>query len=208
MDRSDMDTKLIHISGWFNIIGAGLLAVWWFGIFVFIGDHVMKADFVAVVQDPAWIPLNLIGIGAVFLLVIGVFGIYLVQADKGGKVGLIGFILAAVSLIWFGAIQYYETLFWPVIAANSSDLFNMLGIAPTNKLMFVMFMLSGILLLPGFIMLGIGCYRSGRFPKWSVILFAAGMILFGLGGAPLLRTIGIIPLIVGLITFGAKMVQE
>ena len=70
--------QLIKIGGFFNLISAGLFLIWWFGIFLIM---MSKTTLVEMVQDPNWIPLNVIGLFASFLFPIGFTSMYLNQTN-------------------------------------------------------------------------------------------------------------------------------
>jgi hypothetical protein len=63
-------------------------------------------------------------------------------------------------------------------------------------------MLSAIPWAVGFILLGIFTYRSNFIAKWAVILFTFGAVLFGIGMAFPIRTLGVIIFCIGLIKYG------
>ncbi len=194
--------KLIKISGVTNIICAVLLFLSWFSIGVFMWTEISNQDFSALVQNSAWIPINIFYLIATILLLPGIIGLYLQQLEKYGNWSLAAFLVTLLAIIWYSCIQFYETFFWPLIAAESPSLFQAVGFSPSNKLIYTQLMLSAIPWAVGFILLGIFTYRSNFIAKWAVILFTFGAVLFGIGMAFPIRTLGVIIFCIGLIKYG------
>ena len=61
------------------------------------------------VQNPAWIPINIFYLAATILLLPGIVGLYLQQLEKYGNWGLAALFLTGLAIIWFTCIQFYET---------------------------------------------------------------------------------------------------
>ncbi len=203
-----MISKLIRISGLFNIFGAILLLVSWVSIGVFMWDELSSQNFTGLVLNPAWIPINIAVLISTFFILLGLVGLYLRQAEKSGWWGLAGFILTLISIAYYTCIQYYETILWPAIAAHSPKLFQAIGFTPTNTLFYIAFMLSGLFWALGFIILGVTTTRSGFFPKWAGILFTVGAVVFGLGMVPMIRSIGALLFCIGLTRLGFVLWRE
>ncbi len=194
--------KLIEISGITNIICAILLFLSWFSIGIFMWDEISNQNFSAMVQNSAWIPVNIFYLIATVLLLPGIIGLYLQQSEKFGNWGLIAFFVTIIAILWYTCIQFYETFFWPLIAAESPGLFKAVGFSPSNKLIYTQLMLSAIPWAVGYILLGIFTYRSNLIAKWAVIIFTLGALLFGIGMAFPIRTLGVILFCIGLIKYG------
>lgn len=197
-----MISKLIRISGLSNALGAALLFVSWCSIGLFMWEELVDKNFTGLVTHPYWIPINIVLLVSTFLLLLGLVGLYLKQAEKAGVLGIIGFLLSFIGVAWYACITYYETFFWPVIASQAPTLFAVLGFSPTNKSLAFAFWLSGLFWGLGYILFGIATTRSGLFPKWAGILFCAGAVIFGLGMVPMIRTLGALLFATGLIRLG------
>lgn len=197
-----MISRLIRISGLFNILGAILLLVSWLSIGIFMWEELSSQNFTGLVLNSAWIPINTAVLISTFLILLGLVGLYLKQAEKAGRWGLAGFIFTLIGIVYYTCIQYYETILWPVIAAQSSKLFQAVGFSPTNTLFYIAFMFSGLFWALGFIILGVTTTRSGIFPKWAGILFTVGAVVFGLGMVPMIRSIGALLFCIGLTRLG------
>ena len=132
--------KLVEFSGITNILCAILLFLSWISIGIFMWDEIVNQNFSALVQNPAWIPINIIYLIATVLLLPSILGLYIVQSEKSGNLGFISFIISSLAIIWYTCIQFYETFFWPLIAAESTALFQAVGFSPSNKLIFIQLM--------------------------------------------------------------------
>ena len=58
--------KAIKVGGWVNLVSSFLLFVWWGCLGIIFGAQLSAGNFTVVVQHPAWIPVNMIGLIATF----------------------------------------------------------------------------------------------------------------------------------------------
>ena len=200
-----MTKKLIQLCGLINIIAAILLFGSWCSIGLFMWKEISNQDFVGMVLNPNWIPVNIVYLVANVLLLPSLIGLYLKQVENAGRWGLIGFLLSVIGVTWYACITYYEAFFWPVIAAHAPNVFKMVGFSPTNKLILGAFLLSGIFWSLGYIIIGITTIRSGHFAKWAGVLFTVGAVLFGFGMVIPIRTIGVLLFSIGMIRIGNQL---
>ena len=197
-----MISKLIHISGLSNILGALLLLVSWCSFGLFLWEELSGQNFTGLVTHSYWMPINIVLLVSTLLLLFGLLGLYLKQPEKSGLLGMIGLLLSFISVAWYTCITYYETFLWPVIASQAPDLFPAVGFSPTNTPLTVAFWLSGLIWGLGYIIFGITTIRSGHIPKWAGIIFCGGAVIFGLGMVPMVRSIGVFLFSAGLIRLG------
>ena len=126
-------------------------------------------------------------------------GLYTVQRPKIGTLGLIGSLLYGASFVYFahttlyalaGQIPDYETL-WERLG----NLYTM----------------HGFLMILGGIAFGAATYRASVFPRWTPVVFLAGVLLnlvLTLVAAPdLFQTLGSALRNLGLIGMGAYLVR-
>lgn len=164
--------------------------------------EISAGDFSAMVQNPAWLPVNIFYLVATILLLPGVIALYIKQSELTGVPGLIAFGITMLAIVWYTCIQFYETFFWPVIAAESPSLFKAVGFSPSNNAIYLQLMLSAVPWTVGFILLAIVTIKSRLIAKWTVVLFTAGALLFGAGMMFPVRSIGVILFSYGLIKYG------
>ena len=124
-------------SGFSNILCALLLFISWLSIGIFMWDEISSQNFSAMVQNPAWMPVNIVYLVATILLIPGIFALFIIQTKKSGTLGLVAFWITILAVIWYTCIQFYETFFWPVIAAASPSLFQAVGFSPANDIIYL-----------------------------------------------------------------------
>jgi len=188
--------------GFSNILCALLLFVSWFSIGILMWNEISSQNFSAMVQNPAWIPVNVFYLIATILLIPGIFALYIKQAEKGGTLGLVSFWITILAIVWYTCIQFYETFFWPIIAAESPLLFQAVGFSPSNNIIFSQLMLSAIPWAVGFILLGMITMKTKVVAKWTVWIFTIGALLFGVGMMFPIRSIGVVLFSYGLVKYG------
>ncbi|MFX0199890.1 MAG: hypothetical protein ACFFCW_27520 [Candidatus Hodarchaeota archaeon] len=189
-------------SGFSNILCALLLFLSWFSIGIFMWNEISSQNFSAMVQNPAWIPVNVFYLVATILLIPGIFALYFKQAEKSGTLGLVAFWITILAIIWYTCIQFYETFFWPIIAAESPSLFQAVGFSPSNDIIYMQLMLSAIPWAVGFILLGMITIKAEFVAKWTVWIFTIGALLFGVGIMFPIRSIGVVLFSYGLVKYG------
>ena len=193
---------LNKFAGFSNMLCAVLLSLSWFSIGIFMWDEISTGNFLAMVQNPAWIPVNIFYLIATILLIPGIIALYVKQAEKSGTLGLTAFMITILAIIWYVCIQFYETFFWPIIATESPLLFKEVGFFPSNNIIYLQLMLSAIPWATGFILLGIVTIKKQLIAKWTVWVFTIGALLFGVGMMFPIRSIGVILFSYGLVKYG------
>ena len=172
-------------------VSAAALLVSWLSIPLLMWDHLRNQDFSALVEDPAWVPANIVLLLATALLLPGIVGIF----ARFGRDSLnpSGFALVTVQLgiSWYVCIQFYETFLWPPIARQSPELFEAVGFGANDPLVFWQMIAGGLVWSVGFGLTGAMVYRTtGK--AWTSAGLALGAILFGIGVALPLRTLGLV----------------
>jgi len=193
---------LNKFSGFSNILSAILLTLSWFSIGIFMWNEISAGNFLAMVQNPAWIPVNIFYLIATIFLIPGIIALYFNQTEKSGALGLIAFWITMLAIIWYLCIQFYETFFWPIIASESPSLFKAVGFSPSNTIIYIQLMLSAIPWALGFILLGIVTIKTQLIAKWTVWVFTIGALLFGVGMMFPIWSIGVILFSYGLVKYG------
>jgi len=147
-------TTLYRLSGIVLLIG---------GVFAIIG---------ALLEAPSapgtslWIPGTWFSLVGSLLILLGWPALYLRQADKAGRLGLLGFVLSFLALlilgIGFGTIDTFVSQ----VLAGEGSMPAMLGFE----------LLGGLLLVVGPLLFGIATLRARVFPRWVAILLIVGSI--------------------------------
>ena len=147
-------TTLYRLSGIALLIG-GVLAI--------IGS-LLEAP--SAPGTPLWIPGTWLSLGGSLLIILGWPGLYLGQADKAGRLGLLGFVLTLVALlivgIGFGTIDTFVSQ----VLAEEGSMPALLGFE----------LLGGLLIVVGPLLFGIATLRASVFPRWVAIILIASSI--------------------------------
>jgi hypothetical protein len=132
------------------------------------------------VLSPIWLPANLLILVGALLVALGLPGMYARQAERAGKLGLIGFTLTFIVILLFNvALGAIETFLFPALAANAATRSFLAGPLPAT---YSRFLLVAVLLeLVGPVLLGIATLRANVFPRWTGWLLIAipVLVLFG-----------------------------
>ena len=113
---------MIGFAALLSLTGAIGLLLWWFSMPIFLPVTDAAEHFQEMVLDPAWIPVNLVGLISVILITLGFPSFWLKYHEKLKGPGTAGLVISSAGLVLFTAIQYYETLIWPAAAGVAPDL--------------------------------------------------------------------------------------
>ncbi|GAC1620326.1 MAG: hypothetical protein NVS4B7_12410 [Ktedonobacteraceae bacterium] len=127
-----------------------------------------------------WLPVNLLIMVGALLVVLGLPGMYARQAERAGKLGLIGFTLTFLIVLLFNvASGAIETFLLPALAANATTRSLLSGLLPATYSRFLL--LALLLELVGPVLLGIATLRARVFPRWTGWLLIAIPLLVLIG---------------------------
>lgn len=189
--------KAIYWSGPITVLGGLLYAL---GALLHpVGEGV------AAVSDPNWVPAHLVYWVSIILLHLGLVGLYAHQAEKAGRLGVVGFVLAFAGTALVGSIVLAAATLTPLIAAETPGVFEQATTLP-GFLVPVFVLGFGL----GYVLFGVATMRAGVLPRWSGLLVAVGVTLFviaeavplGTGAAHALVTGGDILFGLGLVWMG------
>jgi len=134
-----------------------------------------------------WLLVTLMFLIASLLFVIGVPGMYLRQAGRAGVLGFVGFILVFFAILLGGAaFATLQVIVLPYLAQVAPKLTG--GNGPAA--LFLFFIVTGLMLSIGTILLGIATMRARVFPRWAGILLLVSGIAFLLTIPPLPSPLG------------------
>jgi hypothetical protein len=130
------------------------------------------------VFSPLW---GLVGLAAAFsylLMVFGLIGLHLRQAERAGGLGLIGFILALLDTALLVGIHIDKTFFLPYVIQQTPALQTMgdfiAGPPAVLKGYPPIIVLSLVLYLVGYILTGLAIMRADVLPRWAGLLLVIG----------------------------------
>ncbi len=113
---------------------------------------------------------NGLALVAMYALLIALTGLYARQATAAGRLGLVGFLLAALGTLLVAGDWWYETFVTPGIAAQAPEL---LRTAPTGLILIAAAATFGSFAI-GWVIFGIASYRARVFPRRAAILMVVG----------------------------------
>ena len=201
--------NLVAIEGFFSLIGAIGLMLWWILMPIFLPVSDAAENFNNLILDSNWVYLNLIGLGSAICLTLGFPGFYLKNYKKFNRTGFFGLILASTGLILFTSIQYYETLLWPAAAQVNPELLDARGALVSGDIGVMSgLIISGVFLGIGYILFGVSALQTKSYPRiplWFVII---GAPVFGNGIAFPVRTVGLILFCIGTIWLANNIIKN
>ena len=175
------ETRIIRLCG-LDMIGAGIaVAAFWLLVIPF--ETFAGSD---VPLHPLFAPGQLLHIVGALLAIFGYMGLYLRQREAVGWLGLIGFVVAVIGAMFFFADGMIALIVFPVLANHAPALTEASGPMFTGSVLgfYIMFAATNMI---GILWLGIVTLRAGIFPRFPVILFIVGGILFNLPPSPTLH---------------------
>jgi hypothetical protein len=124
--------------------------------------------------NPFWAPAHGLLWIAFMIALPGWIGLYIVQAERAGKFGILGFCVIILGTAFASWIFSSDVTFVPVIAAKNPLLFK--EIFNTGHILIgVSSVLAWVL---GNILFGIAIVRAKIFSKWPGIMLAIGTVIF------------------------------
>lgn len=189
-----------------NIIGSIGLLIWWLLFPVLLPISHASDNFQNLILDPDWTALNLVGLVSSLLLSLGLTGLFLPFNKQFSLTGFIGLLMACAGLIMFTAIQYYETLIWPVAAELHPEMVQAQGILVSgHSLVLSGLIVSGLVLGAGYILFGVAALRTKNYPSMLIWFLMLGAVVFGNGILFPVRTVGLILFTVGTFWISVKL---
>jgi hypothetical protein len=155
----------------------------------------------AVTHDPLWVPAQALHILAAVLTLFGIFGLYSVQREKMGVLGLVGFVLATIGTMLFFADGLIALAIYPALADAAPDLLAVTGAMNSGPVL-VAFIVMAATAMIGYIVFAAAILRAGVLPRAAALLFLLGGVLFNLPPGP----VPMIVLTIGGIVWAASSV--
>lgn len=163
--------------------------------------HHATAD---VVAGSFWLFIHLLFALSLVFGVFGLFSLYQRHIADSKMAGLIGFILAVVSLMGITGLNFFETFINPVIALESPAFVRRYGAGTGIGHVTWLFPLLGVFFLIGYELFCFDLLKSGKLNRYAVGLTMVGTLAFGIGLS------GFLPMIVvqtGSVLFGLGLIS-
>jgi hypothetical protein len=113
---------------------------------------------------------NGLALAAMYALLIALTGLYARQAIAAGRLGLVGYLVAALGTLLVAGDWWYEAFVAPQIRALAPEVLNT---APTGSILIGAALTFGSFAV-GWVIFGIASYRARIFPRGSTILMIIG----------------------------------
>ena len=162
---------------------SGLAAI--AGGIIFAGiQPIHPPDVLASVTTGAWAIITSLKLAMCFLVLIGISGIYVRQAEKAGWLGFASFALFGIGWALQSGFVFAEVFILPSLAATTPQFIDsFLGIVNGSPgemnlgTLMPAFTVVGVLYLLGGVLFGISTVRAGVLPRNAAILLAVTALL-------------------------------
>ncbi len=132
------------------------------------------------IQSGRWVLAHGLIVASIGLGLLGLTGFYLRQAAALGYAGLAAYLLAIVGFFGnFGEV-FFEAVYNPALAADAPALVSRIGDGSGLGAASVLGALSGLLLVIGYVGLGLLAIRARVFERHVGAVMIVGIIVFGL----------------------------
>lgn len=169
-------TTLTRWSGLASMLGGALFAIG-------IALHPLRHG--QAVNASPYSAIHVLIAGALMLVLFGLVGLYIRQAEQVGKSGLYSFILAFIGNLWTYGTIITDGFLWPAVgrydpaAVHNLDP-NAAGARGSSLLL--IFFLGLALFAVGYALFGRATTRAGVLPRWGGVLIALGAVVYIVGG--------------------------
>jgi hypothetical protein len=131
-------------------------------------------------QSAAWAPVHALLIVGAIISLFGLIGLYRVQAERSGALGLVGFILGFSGTALVVAALVVDAFVLPVLAANTAGPALLDSAGPLfGGALGLVFLLMAVTFALGSILLGFATARADVLPRWAGALILVGGPLLG-----------------------------
>jgi hypothetical protein len=207
-DKVKMTSRLIRWSGLAAMVAGAIFA----GIQPF---H--PADVLASVTTNTWTLVMTLKLVMCFLFVAGITGLYVRQADKLGRLGIVGFLLLGLSWGLQAGFVFVELFVLPVLATTAPQFVeSFLGIVngvPGEMnigALPAVYGVTGVLYILGGLVFGIKTFHARVLPRWpaGLLVVAAAITPFATALPHALQRYAAVPMGIALIWLGLALFSE
>lgn len=179
------NSKLIRWSGVAAMAGGALLIAGFLGTLA-VGQGFERAA----TATGLWVSVWTLNLAGYVLVLLGLIGLYAVQAERAGILGLVGFALVFVGQVLDAGLTYLAAFAFPVIAAYAPAAISS-GASGVPSPIREAYLWTVVLWAAGYIVFGIASYRARVLPRWASALLAVGGVTFFLPPVFALALIGL-----------------
>jgi hypothetical protein len=141
-------------------------------------------DVLASVTTSAWAIITSLKLAMCFLLLIGITGIYVRQAEKAGWFGLVSFAIFGIGWALQSGFVFAEVFMLPPLATAAPQFIDtFLGIVNNHPgtmnigALVPAYTVVGIFYLLGGLLFGISTVRAGVLPRWPAVMLAGAALI-------------------------------
>jgi hypothetical protein len=163
--------NLFRWSGLANIVAGAMTALFWF-IHPSLDDPENALLGRWMYADTGFILL-------IVLLLWGLTGLYLRQAEGSGGLGFAGYVLGFIGLALFVGLGSFNAYVVPVLTADARGLLGDTG-ALMRGALGKYAMTTGLTFALGYVLFGIATFRAKLFPRWAAALLALSAPILGM----------------------------
>jgi uncharacterized membrane protein (DUF485 family) len=160
-------SSFVRLAAIASLVAAGLMLVQQISQLIFA---LTMSETMAVATHSVRNGLALI---AMYALLIALTGLYAQQATAAGRLGLIGYLVAALGTLLIAGDWWYEAFVVPLIASEAPEL---LRTAVSGSILIGAALTFGSFAL-GWVLFGIASYRARVFPRGAAGLMVVGGIV-------------------------------
>jgi uncharacterized membrane protein len=150
-------------------------------IVALVGHNAVRqaSEIADLTNPPSVMFVRLLMVGAL-LVIVGMPGLYARQAERAGVLGLIGFVLTFVGLLFADVVMTANFGFiMPKVAATTEGRALVEAGIPDPGFMMLVFPM----VLIGLLLLGVSIVRAKVLPRWIGLLFIAGVLFIPVASA-------------------------
>jgi hypothetical protein len=127
----------------------------------------------AAVASSAWFVVEVAYVLAATLLILGLVGLYVLQAEPAGRLGLIAFLVALTGTVMLAGADWSAAFFGPWVAEAAPQLL----VAEPGGTMAAGIALTLVLFALGWFLFGLASLRAAVLPRGSALLLLVGALL-------------------------------
>jgi hypothetical protein len=130
------------------------------------------------VLNGLWVLTNSLRVVGAILVLFGLMGLYVLQAEKAGRLGLVSFVLAFSGTALFVGNGMIIAYVLPPLAVHTPDLASFNGPLSKEPVFALSYVFMILLLLVSYLLFGVSIMRAQVLPPWAAVLLILGALLF------------------------------
>ena len=157
-----------------------------------------------IIAGSFWLAIHVLFALSLILGVFGLFSLYQRHLPRSRVIGLVGFILAVISLMGISGLNFFEAFINPILAVEFPEFVHHHGAGTGIGHVSWLFPLLGVFFLLGYELFCFDLFKAKTVSRYALSLTMVGTLVFGIGLS------GFLPMIVvqlGSILFGLGLIS-